>query len=158
VELTKYVIGYARGLPLVLGVLGSDLSSKGLHEWKSVFDRYKRIRNKKIHEILRISYDGLEDTVKEIFLDIACFFKGEEVGYVNKILEKCDFFPDYGIKVLVDKSLVSIDEVGRLISKHDLLQEVGREIVRQESPKKPGKRSSLWFHEDIHDVLEGNMV
>jgi hypothetical protein len=58
-------------------------------------------------------------------LTFACFFKGEEVGYVNKILEKCGFFPDYGKKVLVDKSLISIDEVERLISMHDLLQEVG---------------------------------
>jgi hypothetical protein len=96
--------------------------------------------------------------VKEIFLDIACFFKGEKVGYVNKILDKCGFFPDYGIKVLVDKSLISIDEVKGLIIMHDLLQEVGREIVRQESPKEPGERSRLWFHKDVHDVLEGNTV
>jgi hypothetical protein len=59
-------------------VLGSDLFGKGLHEWKSALDRYKRIPNKTLHEILRISYDGLEDTVKDIFLDIACFFKGKK--------------------------------------------------------------------------------
>jgi len=95
VELIEYVIGYARGLPLSLVVIGSDLSSKCLHEWKSALDRYKRVPNKKIHERLRISYDGLEDTVKHVFLDIACFFKGKEVGYVNKILDKCGFFKKY---------------------------------------------------------------
>jgi hypothetical protein len=157
VELTKYVIGYARGLPLALVVLGSDLSSKDLNEWKSALDRYKRIPNKEIHEILKISYDGLEDDVKDIFLDIACFFKGE-IGYVNKILYKCGFFPDYGIKVLADKSLISIDEVKGLITMHDMLQEVGREIVRHESLKEPGERSRLWFPEDVRDVLEGNTV
>jgi hypothetical protein len=41
---------------------------------------------------------------------------------------------------------------------HDLLQEMGREIVRQESPKEPGKRSRLWFHEDVRHVLEENTV
>jgi hypothetical protein len=157
-ELTEHVIGYAGGLPLALVVLGSDLYDKGLHEWKSALDRYKTIPNKKIQEILRISYDGLEDTVKDIFLDIACFFKGEKVGYVNKILDKCGFFPDYGIKVLVDKSLVSIDKDFETLIMHDLLQEVGREIVRQESPKEPGKRSRLWFHEDVRHVLEENSV
>ncbi|KAL5848583.1 hypothetical protein ACOSQ3_006627 [Xanthoceras sorbifolium] len=36
---------------------------------------------------------------------------------------------------------------------HDLLQEMGKEIVRQESIKGPGKRSRLWHHEDIYHVL-----
>jgi hypothetical protein len=91
-------------------VLGADLFGKGLHEWKNALDWYKRIPNKKIQEILRISYDGLEDIVKDTFLDMACFFKGEELGHVSKILDKCGFFPSYGIKVLVNKSLISIDD------------------------------------------------
>ena len=40
---------------------------------------------------------------------------------------------------------------------HDLLQEMGKEIVRQHS-KEPGKRSRLWNHEDIHLVLTKDMV
>ncbi|XP_041000617.1 probable WRKY transcription factor 19 [Juglans microcarpa x Juglans regia] len=39
---------------------------------------------------------------------------------------------------------------------HDLLQEMGKEIVRQESPKEAGKRSRLWFYEDVRHVLEEN--
>ncbi|PRQ21940.1 putative leucine-rich repeat domain, L domain-containing protein [Rosa chinensis] len=39
---------------------------------------------------------------------------------------------------------------------HDLLQEMGREIVRRESPKEPGKRSRLWSREEIHNVLKKN--
>ncbi|KAG5514278.1 hypothetical protein RHGRI_035622 [Rhododendron griersonianum] len=37
---------------------------------------------------------------------------------------------------------------------HDLLGDMGREIVRQESVKDPGRRSRLWYHEDSHGVLE----
>ena len=37
---------------------------------------------------------------------------------------------------------------------HDLIQEMGREIVRQQSLEEPGKRSRLWFHEDINDILK----
>ncbi|KAI4334702.1 hypothetical protein L6164_013416 [Bauhinia variegata] len=40
---------------------------------------------------------------------------------------------------------------------HDLIQEMGREIVRQKSPLKPGEWSRLWFYEDILHVLEENM-
>ncbi|XP_056166879.1 serine/threonine-protein kinase-like protein CCR4 [Syzygium oleosum] len=39
---------------------------------------------------------------------------------------------------------------------HDLLQEMGREIVRQESPENPGRRSRLWYHEDILRVFREN--
>uniref|UniRef100_A0A2N9E9H1 Uncharacterized protein n=1 Tax=Fagus sylvatica TaxID=28930 RepID=A0A2N9E9H1_FAGSY len=39
---------------------------------------------------------------------------------------------------------------------HDLLQELGKEIVRRESPKEPGGRSRLWRTEDILHVLKNN--
>ncbi|XP_057973733.1 disease resistance-like protein DSC1 [Malania oleifera] len=50
---------------------------------------------------------------------------------------------------------------------HDLLQDMGRDIVRQESPKEPGKRSRLWSCEegtekveaivlDLHELKEVN--
>jgi hypothetical protein len=157
VELTKHAIRYAGGLPLALTVLGSDLYGRDIHHWKSVLEKYKRIPEKNIQEKLKISYDGLDESEKNIFLDLACFFKGEHVEYVIKILDSCGFFPYIGITVLMDKSLITIDESNALVM-HDLLQEMGREIVRQESPKEPGKRSRLWFHEDVRYVLEENMV
>ncbi|PRQ20993.1 putative leucine-rich repeat domain, L domain-containing protein [Rosa chinensis] len=36
---------------------------------------------------------------------------------------------------------------------HDLLREMGREVVRAECPKRPEKRSRLWCQEDVIDVL-----
>ncbi|KAF5451960.1 hypothetical protein F2P56_027009 [Juglans regia] len=39
---------------------------------------------------------------------------------------------------------------------HDLLEDMGKEIVRQESPKELGKRSRLWFYKDVFEVLEKN--
>ena len=41
---------------------------------------------------------------------------------------------------------------------HDLLQEMGKEIVRQESRGEPGKRSRLWLLEDLFHVLTKNTV
>ncbi|XP_024197371.1 disease resistance protein RPV1-like [Rosa chinensis] len=40
---------------------------------------------------------------------------------------------------------------------HDLLQELGWDIVREQSPNEPGKRSRLWSHEDINNVVKKNM-
>ncbi|XP_035541722.1 TMV resistance protein N-like [Juglans regia] len=153
VEITKNVLHYVGGLPLALTVLGSDLYSRDIHYWISALEKYKKIPPKDILKKLRISYDGLDESEKSIFLDIACFFTGEEEEYVTKVLDGCGFFPNCGMKVLVDKSLITISEWGRLIM-HDLLKDMGREIVRQESPEEPEKRSRLWFHEDVRHVLE----
>ncbi|KAG7944458.1 hypothetical protein I3843_15G103500 [Carya illinoinensis] len=155
VELTQRIIRYAEGLPLALEVLGLDLRGRSIHEWESALERYKRIPHKKIQKILRMSYDDLHESEKNIFLDIACFFKGEKVDYVVKILDSCGLSPTIGIKKLMDKSLITID--CNKFEMHDLVQDIGREIVQEESPKEPGGRSRLWYHEDIRQVLEENM-
>jgi hypothetical protein len=61
------------------------------------------------------------------------------------------------INVLVEKSLIKIDESGK-VTLHDLLEDMGKEIVRQESPEDPGKRSRLWAYNDIKEVLQENKV
>jgi hypothetical protein len=63
----------------------------------------------------------------------------------------------YHIGVLVEKSLIKISSPGHF-TVHDLIEDMAKEIVRLESPDEPGKRSRLWFHEDIIQVLEDNTV
>ncbi|XP_059455285.1 disease resistance protein RUN1-like [Corylus avellana] len=156
VEVTEDAIRYCGGLPLALTVLGSALKGRDILYWKSKLDEYRRIPNSDIQKILRISFDGLEENAKNIFLDIACFFKGEDVKYVREMLDSCGFHSNTGIVELEDKCLIT-DDWGSIMM-HDLVQEMGREIVRQESPKNPGERSRLWFHEDVRCVLEDDMV
>ncbi|XP_059590819.1 disease resistance protein RPV1 isoform X2 [Vitis vinifera] len=154
-EVSKEVIGYAQGLPLALEVLGSFLFSMTKEEWRNQLDKLKSTPNMKIQEVLKVSYDGLDDKEKNILLDIACFFKGEDKDYVMEILDGCGFFSLSGIRALIDKSLVTISWSNEIMM-HDLIQEMGREIVRQQSLEEPGKRSRLWFHEDINGVLKKN--
>ncbi|KAK7258076.1 hypothetical protein RIF29_32504 [Crotalaria pallida] len=150
-ELSDGAIRYAKGLPLALKVLGSHLCTKNLVEWRSALDKYERSPHKDIQSILRISYDGLESNEQDIFLDIACFFKGQRMEYVKTILDACDFFPGDGIRILVDRSLITVED--NCLMMHDLIQDMGREIVKEEKPKDAGKRSRLWFHEDVIEVL-----
>ena len=70
----------------------------------------KKILKEDIQEILKVSYDGLEETEKETFLDIACFFKEWYMDYVVDILDTCDLYPNFGIPILVNKSLKTIDQ------------------------------------------------
>ena len=156
-ELSNSIITYAQGLPLVLKVLGSFLFSMSKHEWRSELDKLKDTPHGRIQEVFRISYDGLDDKEKNIFLDIACFFKGEDKDHVIKILDGCGFFAVCGIRGLIDKSLITISNNDKIVM-HDLLQEMGRKIIRQTSPKEPGKRSRLWIYEDAYHVLSKNTV
>ncbi|KAG2665080.1 hypothetical protein I3760_16G113400 [Carya illinoinensis] len=148
----------ANGLPLALTVLGSALYDRSIQQWKSVLKKYERNPHKDIYEILKISYDGLDDDEKNIFLDIACFFKGKSVKYVTKKLDSCRFSSSIGIARLQEKCLININHDDHCVEMHDLLQEMGKEIIRQESPKEAGERSRLWFHEDVRHVLEENTV
>ena len=85
-------------------------------------------------------------------MDIACFFKGEVEDYEMEILDECGFFSISGIKALINKSLITIS-LNRLLM-HDLIQDMGMEIVLQESSIDHGNHSRLWLYEDIYNILK----
>ncbi|TYG96219.1 hypothetical protein ES288_A11G331300v1 [Gossypium darwinii] len=153
IELAKHVVGYAGGLPLALEVLGSFLCDRDARQWTSAIERLERDSNKEILDRLQISFDGLEEREKDIFLDIACFFNGGEKDFIMKVMDGCEFFPDIGIDVLIKKSLLTVNKYNQL-RMHDLLQEMGRKIVREKSVDELGKRCRLWVEKDVYHVLK----
>ena len=91
-----------------------------IEEWQSALDSFKNIKGD-IHDILKISYVGLEEMWKKTFLDIACFFRvWEEKDQVIEILKNCGFNAEIGISVLMEKSLLTIDD-NKYLGMHDLL-------------------------------------
>ncbi|KAK3231787.1 hypothetical protein Dsin_003668 [Dipteronia sinensis] len=154
VNLSSDIVNYAYGLPLALEVLGSHLCDTTVEHWKSTLDSLKDYPDGKIMKVLRISYDGLKQNQKDIFLHTACFFKGKKKDRVMKILDSCDLYSTSGINVLVDKSLVSISY--NRLDMHNMLQEMGWEIVREKYPNVCGKWSRLWLFKDVQHVLIGN--
>ncbi|XP_010242717.1 PREDICTED: TMV resistance protein N-like isoform X4 [Nelumbo nucifera] len=153
VELSTNIVSYVKGLPLALEVLGSSLYGKTLPEWRSALEKIKRIPPNQVQRKLRISFDALDDyELKNIFLDIVCFFLGMDKNYVVKILDGCDFAAEYGIGVLCRRSLLTINKNNEL-RVHDLLRDMGRTIVHEESLEEIGKCSRLWSHEHAYDVL-----
>ncbi|XP_062018724.1 disease resistance protein RUN1-like isoform X1 [Rosa rugosa] len=153
-DLSKSVMSYAKGLPLALEVLGSFFHGRDLSEWKSGLRKLGRVCNLEIFDILKTSYDDLDSEEKKIFLDIACFFNGQDKDRVTEVLNSCDVSAIIGIKVLMERSLLTVSH-GRL-RMHDLLQKMGREIVRRESPNEPSRCSRLWLLEDIKHILTNN--
>ncbi|XP_054815474.1 TMV resistance protein N-like [Prosopis cineraria] len=152
-------VNYAKGLPLALEVIGSNMYGRNINECESALDAFKLIPSKDIQQVLKVSYDDdLGHFEKEIFLVIACFFKGESLGHIKYMVEAIYGFnnPSYFIGVLEDKCLINIED--SCIEMQGLIQDMGREIVHQESPNEPGKHSRLWFHEDIVHVLEDHTL
>ncbi|KAL7235582.1 hypothetical protein ACSBR1_018970 [Camellia fascicularis] len=153
VEHSKRVIEHCGGLPLALQVLGCSLSRKDVNVWESALQKLKAIPDNQILKKLRISYDSLDDDHdKDLFLDIACFFIEKDRNYMLTILKGCDFYTGVGIQNLINKCLITIDNRDRLMM-HQLLRDMGREVIRQESPEEPGERSRLWDHKDSFNVL-----
>ncbi|XP_050900152.1 disease resistance protein RUN1 [Lathyrus oleraceus] len=156
IYLTKEVLAYANGLPLAIKVLGSFLYGRDVSEWRSALSRLRENPRTDIMNVLRISFDGLEDTEKDIFLDIACFFHRNPKRHVKKILDFRGFHPEIGLKVLVDKSFITYKK--QIICMHDLFRELGKSIVREKSPKEPRKWNRVWDYKDVHNVISENMA
>ncbi|KAK9205636.1 hypothetical protein WN943_015904 [Citrus x changshan-huyou] len=88
--LLERVVKYANGNPLALRVLGSFLHQKSKLEWENALENLKMISDPDIYDVLKISYNELKSEEKNIFLDIACFFAGEDKDFVLRILEGTD--------------------------------------------------------------------
>ena len=122
-----------------------------------MLERLKRDPVRDVNKVLQISFEGLGHSEKEIFLHIACLFNHEKKDYVVEILRSLDLCPEIGLSELTDKSLLKISDNDELWM-HNLLGEMGRNIVHQEFPDEPGKRRILWLYEDIDHVMKNNTV
>ncbi|KAK8682272.1 hypothetical protein V6N13_054664 [Hibiscus sabdariffa] len=153
-DLSDRALDYAKGVPIALKVLGSTLSRRHRTYWISFLNKLKEHPNLDIHNLLKISFDRLDEFEKNIFLDIACFFKGYCRDQVTRMLDSI-----YGgsahcvISDLIDMGLL---RGHRILWMHDLLQEMGWNIVRQESGE-PGERSRLWTPKDVCFLLKNDI-
>lgn len=153
--ISKEVVAACGRLPLALEVMGSYLYHVEMEQWKS---KLKVIASQNdIQEKLMISFKNLDSRTKEIFLDIACFFVGStEMKYAEHMWKACDFHPDEGLKRLLSMSLVKIED--NAFWMHDLLRDLGREIVIQENLTRHEKRSRLWSSKEVKLVLSREKV
>ncbi|CAE6134194.1 unnamed protein product [Arabidopsis arenosa] len=162
--LTNMVLDYAKGHPLALKVLGSDLCERDPLYWEDKLDRLKSRSHGDIYEVLETSYEELTIEQKTVFLDIACFFRSKNVDYVTSLLNSHGVDMSSVIKDLVDKCLITLSD--NRIEMHDMLQTMGKEISLK--AETIGRRDfswlsrhgyqcqwhiRLWNSEDICDLL-----
>ncbi|TQD95077.1 hypothetical protein C1H46_019345 [Malus baccata] len=160
-ELSARAVKYAGGIPLALEVLGSLLfPCENKDEWEDVLSTLRDYPNEEIQNTFRVSYNRLGRNAQEVFLDIACFYKGKRIEDVKKMVDFGQLHGGShaadGIRVLRDRSLISIDSEWETIDMHDLVQEMGRAIVRKQCIEEPGRRSRLFIDEDVYHILKNN--
>jgi hypothetical protein len=164
-ELAKKVADACCGLPLALEVIGCFLFDKKekcvlKSSWPETIKTLSEDKN--ILDKLKISYDGLsKEASKLMFLDIACFMIGQREDIAMQIFRACksDYKgPTSSFSSLKDKCLVKLDEDRRIVM-HDLLRDMGRQVVMNQSRHmEKGTPSHLWDPKMVQQVLQNKEV
>jgi len=74
-------------------------------------------------------------------------FQWVGIDICKKRTDACDFSIRDGITTLVNKSLLTVEM--DCLGMHDLIQNMGRVIIKEEAWNEVGERSRLWHHEDV---------
>ncbi|GLJ38788.1 hypothetical protein SUGI_0790730 [Cryptomeria japonica] len=149
-DLVKKFVHHCNGLPLSLRVFGGLLYKKPKEYWNSQLKKISRILPHDIKETLKISFNALDKEEQEIFLDIACFFRGEEKNLAIEVWDGSGWCGVHSWEVLENKCLVEGDECNK-IKMHDQLRDLGREIAKEWSPHR------IWSTEQIKDIQKQAM-
>ncbi|VVA24108.1 PREDICTED: TMV resistance [Prunus dulcis] len=154
--LSEQIVSLTSGLPLALEVFGSYLfERRRIEEWRDALQKLKQIRPRNLQDVLKISYDALDEQEKCIFLDIACLFVTMNMRREDAIdiLKGCGFNGEIAIADLVAKSLIKVYE-DSILWMHDQVKDMGRQIVTEENVVDPGMRSRLWDRDEILNVFK----
>lgn len=145
VDLVGRYIKACDGLPLSLKVFGALVCGENdIRYWEQQLDRLQQTLPAEIHQKLQISYDSLSKEDQPIFLDIACFFIGEDRDMAISI------WGLVGLRNLENKCLVEIDTENK-IKMHDHVRDLGRYIAEEESmPLRVWQQTT----NNIDDLLE----
>ncbi|GLJ34589.1 hypothetical protein SUGI_0695690 [Cryptomeria japonica] len=144
-SLVKDFLNVCGGLPLSLTVFGAQLYGNSSKDyWKQQLE-ISTILPGDIKESLKVSFDSLDDEEKEIFLDIACFFIGEEKSMILNVWDGSRWNGLHSWEKLFNKCLVELDD-GERIRMHNHLRDLGREIANQQSPYR------IWFPYQVIEV------
>nr|VDD63114.1 unnamed protein product [Brassica oleracea] len=141
----------AHGLPYALHSYSLHLHRKTAEEWEKVLLEFEKAPHTNIFHFLRSSYEGLTPRDKIAFLHVACLFNGHHVLRASSLL----FDGGRKVRHLVEKSLVDISAQG-CINMHVLVEEMGRELVLEESDHIPERQRILWGNK-VYDVLLDNI-
>ncbi|KAL3745699.1 hypothetical protein ACJRO7_014765 [Eucalyptus globulus] len=148
--LSKNLVSTIGRLPLTVEVVGSYLYSKSKEVWEQTLEELRKVPKPHVQRKLMVIIKALPDEQRLIFLDIACFFIGEDKSVACYLWSDRDSTSGSVLEVLINSSIVKIEN--DKLWMHDQLRDLGRDIVVEKHPKH-GKHNRLWSHEQAQDVL-----
>ncbi|XP_010482143.1 PREDICTED: disease resistance protein RML1B-like [Camelina sativa] len=151
-KLAKRVTELCSYLPLGLRVMSSSLRGKDEDEWEVILHRLEISLDRDIERVLKIGYDSLDENEQILFLHIAVFFNYNDGELVKDMFVDSNVDVKTGLKILVNRSLISITGNGEIVM-HRLLQQVGRKAIQRQ---KPWERQILIDAHEICHVLEND--
>ncbi|CAN7082402.1 unnamed protein product [Brassica oleracea var. botrytis] len=141
-NLSRLFADYAKGNPLALKILGAELNEKDETHWEDKLCKLAENPNKTIQNVLQISYNELGQLQKDVFLDVACFFRSGDEYYVRCLVDSC---ATDALRDLASKFFINIS--GGRVEMHDLLYTFGKELGAQGSRR-------LWNHKGVVGALK----
>ncbi|KAF8086734.1 hypothetical protein N665_0613s0003 [Sinapis alba] len=154
-ELSKKIVKISGQLPLALEVFGSLLyDKKEEKEWQTQIEKLKNTQPGNLQDVLKLSFDSLDDEEKKVFLDVACLFLKMQITKeeIVDVLNGCGFNAEAALSVLRQKSLVKFLSDEHLWM-HDQIRDMGRQLDLKETPGDTRMRSRLWDRTEIMTVL-----
>ncbi|KAG0556721.1 hypothetical protein KC19_11G074500 [Ceratodon purpureus] len=171
----KDTVDACAGLPLSLEVMGSciggylrdcEVSSRECLElWRGALQKLRAAEaldgaeagNERLWKSLRVSYDDLGPSLREKFLDVACFFCGSLRYDYHSLLRIWGGRPSdrVDLKNLQDRCLFKINKEDGVVTMHDQLRDMGRSIV-QGDQRSPEYMTRVWTDKDVRNVLLRN--
>ncbi|XP_010494627.1 PREDICTED: disease resistance protein RPS4-like [Camelina sativa] len=147
-NLSRQFVDYSRGHPLALKVLGGELCRKDEEYWKSKLGALSKTPSNTIQDVLQIPYSELTEDQKNVFLDVACFFRFDDEYHLRNLLDSSAENANE-IQDLADKFLINIS--GGRVEMNDLLYTFA---VRQESSSENSTNGRRLFNQgDIITLL-----
>lgn len=119
----------ALGHPQTLEVIGSKLSGKSFEQRESASRKYESMTDKGIRKILQESFNDLSKHQQDMLIDIASDCKELELVQVEaKLRKKYQLCPRIDIRVLLDNSLIKINQHGQLTLPTSTLKMIDDEV------------------------------
>ncbi|CAN4124333.1 unnamed protein product [Withania somnifera] len=144
-NISKQIVSITGGLPLALEVFGSFLFDK----------RTKKILTPHLQDILKISYNGLDDEEKCVYVAYLSLDQLEKKAEdVIDVMKGCGFRARIAFDTLTARSLVKVID-GRTLWMHDQIRDIGRQIVREEDFSDPGSAAGCGMFLMFLSVLQG---
>lgn len=157
-KLCREFVDCAGGNPLIIKLLGNQLHGRDEAQWEIRQGDLTHL-GMVILNIFRFSYDELRADQRDMFLDVACFFRSENDYFVMSLLDSGDHNTtdnESEVRDLTHKCMIAIS--GGRVEMHDLLYMFGKIFSSQAFIEENGGKSRLWYTQEIIDALINQKV